>query len=115
MLAADPYPEKQSGAPIYSPHGLILFPRHSTLSAKVWSSTSGYPGDVDYREFYRDIGHDREWTYIALDTLRYYYSQFGLGVDTGIDLPENQVNNGLIGDMTQGGSLLHNTFGQYDN
>ena len=39
----------------------------------------------------------------------------GLGVDTGIDLPENQVNNGLIGDMTQGGSLLHNTFGQYDN
>ena len=51
----------------------------------------------------------------ALDTLRYYYSQFGLGVDTGIDLPENQVNNGLIGDMTQGGSLLHNTFGQYDN
>ncbi|MBC7159255.1 MAG: hypothetical protein H5U21_04305, partial [Porphyrobacter sp.] len=24
----------------------------------------GYPGDYDYREFYRDIGHDLDWQYI---------------------------------------------------
>ncbi|WP_227934978.1 1,4-alpha-glucan branching protein domain-containing protein [Alkalihalobacillus deserti] len=64
LINADPNPTKGSGAPIYSPHGLILFPRHTDLSSKVWSSTLGYPGDVDYREFYRDIAYERDWDYI---------------------------------------------------
>ncbi|TWI57809.1 1,4-alpha-glucan branching protein domain-containing protein [Halalkalibacter nanhaiisediminis] len=79
LLHADPIPSKKSGAPIYSPHGLILFPRHTDLSSKVWSSTLGYPGDVDYREFYRDIAYEREESYI----LPYIHHE-GIRIDTGI-------------------------------
>ncbi|WP_413380175.1 1,4-alpha-glucan branching protein domain-containing protein [Alkalihalobacillus sp. 1P02AB] len=79
ILSADPHPEKGSGAPIYTPHGLILFPRHTTLSSKVWSSTLGYPGDVDYREFYRDIAYERDWDYIQ----PFVHSE-GIRIDTGL-------------------------------
>ncbi len=79
LLHADPTPSKESGAPIYSPHGLILFPRHTDLSSKVWSSTLGYPGDVDYREFYRDIAYEREESYILP-----YIHHDGIRIDTGI-------------------------------
>ena len=64
FLYADPTPSKETGAPIYSPHGIMLFPRNSKLSNQVWSSVDGYPGDFDYREFYRDIAYDRDWEYI---------------------------------------------------
>lgn len=79
LTHADPTPSKGSGAPVYSPHGLILFPRHTDLSSKVWSSTLGYPGDVDYREFYRDIAYEREAAYI----LPYIHHE-GIRIDTGI-------------------------------
>ncbi|WP_100372440.1 1,4-alpha-glucan branching protein domain-containing protein [Bacillus sp. FJAT-45037] len=79
VLSADPKPSRQAGAPIYSPHGLILFPRHTELSSKVWSSSLGYPGDVDYREFYRDIGYERDWDYI-----KSYVHEDGIRVDTGL-------------------------------
>ncbi|MDT8861735.1 DUF1957 domain-containing protein [Alkalihalobacillus sp. MEB130] len=79
VLHADPQPSKGSGAPIYSPHGLVLFPRHTDLSSKVWSSNLGYPGDVDYREFYRDIAYEREWDYI-----KPYVHEDGIRIDTGI-------------------------------
>ncbi|MCM2677806.1 glycoside hydrolase family 57 protein [Alkalicoccobacillus plakortidis] len=64
ILTADPIPQKGSGAPVYSKHGVALFPRNTSLSAQVWSSTDGYPGDEWYREFYRDIAYDRDWSYI---------------------------------------------------
>ncbi|KYG32076.1 1,4-alpha-glucan branching protein domain-containing protein [Alkalihalobacillus trypoxylicola] len=79
ILSADPKPDKDSRAPIYSPHGLVMFPRHTALSSKVWSSTFGYPGDVDYREFYRDIGYDRDWNYI-----KPFVHPEGIRVDTGL-------------------------------
>ncbi|MDY7221938.1 1,4-alpha-glucan branching protein domain-containing protein [Halalkalibacterium halodurans] len=79
VLTADPTPHKGSSAPIYSPHGIALFPRHTELSAKVWSSTLGYPGDVDYREFYRDIAYDREWDYI-----KPHVHKDGIRIDTGL-------------------------------
>ncbi|MFC0558096.1 1,4-alpha-glucan branching protein domain-containing protein [Halalkalibacter alkalisediminis] len=78
VITADPTPSKGSGSPIYSPHGLILFPRHTDLSSKVWSSTLGYPGDVDYREFYRDIAYERDWDYIKP------YVHEEVRIDTGI-------------------------------
>ncbi|GHV06705.1 hypothetical protein AGMMS50229_11990 [Campylobacterota bacterium] len=31
----------------------------------MWSSISGYPGDPDYRDFYRDIGYDLDFDYIS--------------------------------------------------
>src|SRR6185295_19292784 len=34
-------------------------------SRQVWSSESGYPGDVDYREFYKDIGWELPADYLA--------------------------------------------------
>ncbi|WP_096188410.1 peptidoglycan D,D-transpeptidase FtsI family protein [Evansella halocellulosilytica] len=46
------------------------------------------------------------------DLLRYYYSQFGLGVNTGIDLP-NEFS-GINGGYGNPGNLLYLTFGQYD-
>ncbi|WP_245415692.1 penicillin-binding transpeptidase domain-containing protein [Alteribacter populi] len=48
----------------------------------------------------------------AYDTLRYYYSQFGLGVETGIDLPNEFI--GVDGGYGSPGNMLYLTFGQFD-
>ncbi|MDG4655521.1 penicillin-binding protein 2 [Ectobacillus antri] len=49
----------------------------------------------------------------AYDTMRYYFSQFGLGVPTGIDLPNESV--GFKGAETKvPGLLLDLSIGQYD-
>lgn len=49
----------------------------------------------------------------AFDTMRYYFNQFGLGVSTGIDLPNESV--GYIGSDTSPGFLLDYAIGQYDS
>lgn len=53
-------PESFSGIyrPIRTPSGVAVFARNPLLSKQVWSSKEGYPGDKDYREYYRDIGFD---------------------------------------------------------
>lgn len=48
----------------------------------------------------------------AFDTMRNYYSQFGLGTLTQIDLPNEQT--GFKGSATLGGLLLDYSIGQYD-
>ncbi|TMU87463.1 penicillin-binding protein 2 [Bacillus sp. BHET2] len=48
----------------------------------------------------------------AFDTMRNYYSQFGLGVKTGVDLPGEVV--GLKGTERIPGKLLDFAIGQYD-
>ena len=48
----------------------------------------------------------------AFDTIRYYFSQFGLGVYTGIDMPNESL--GYRGYSTLGGHLLDFAIGQYD-
>lgn len=48
----------------------------------------------------------------AFTTIRHYFSQFGLGVKTGIDLP-NELG-GFQGQSTRGGFLLDLSIGQYD-
>lgn len=45
-------------APLISPYGVAFFGRDQQASAQVWSASEGYPGDFDYREFYRDRGYD---------------------------------------------------------
>ncbi len=45
-------------APLRCPSGLTVFGRDPTSTKQVWSSIEGYPGDPDYREYYRDIGFD---------------------------------------------------------
>lgn len=48
----------------------------------------------------------------GFDTMRQHFAQFGLGVRTGIDLPNEQ--NGYKGNATVPGQLLFLSVGQYD-
>ena len=43
---------------------MAAFGRDAESSKQVWSSEEGYPGDSDYRDFYRDIGYDLDHDYI---------------------------------------------------
>lgn len=78
LLHGEPRPRYASYAPVYTPDGLAVFARDVETSKQVWSADEGYPGDFDYREFYRDIGHDREWEAVAP------YLPCGVRADTGI-------------------------------
>lgn len=49
----------------------------------------------------------------TFDLMRTYYNMFGLGVKTGIDLPNEQV--GYIGDDSEVGKVLYYSIGQYDS
>jgi 1,4-alpha-glucan branching enzyme len=64
VLKSKPRPRKGIGAPVYSPHGVALFPRNQFISETIWNSSVGYPGDNDYREFYRDVAYERDYEYI---------------------------------------------------
>lgn len=79
ILHATPRPRYGAFAPIYSPAGVAAFGRDLESSHQVWSSTQGYPGDYDYREFYRDIGYDLDYDYI-----RPYLHSTGIRKMTGI-------------------------------
>lgn len=67
---AVPKPSRGLAAPIMTIDGVHAFARDPESSRQVWSSHEGYPGDPDYREYYRDIGYDlgwndaEEWEYI---------------------------------------------------
>lgn len=65
--------------PIITPNGVYVFARDPESSEQVWSATVGYPGDSRYREFYRDIGFDREEDYI-----KPYIDKSGIRCNTGI-------------------------------
>lgn len=52
-------------APTYCPTGVAAFGRDTESSEQVWSAKSGYPGDPQYRDFYRDIGFDLPVDYIG--------------------------------------------------
>ena len=59
--------------------GVIAFGRDIESSRQVWSSVDGYPGDYNYREFYRDIGYEADYDYI-----KPYIANNGVRVHTGI-------------------------------
>jgi 1,4-alpha-glucan branching enzyme len=61
---ATPRPRYGIFAPIYCPSGVAVFSRDMETAHQVWSADSGYPGDFDYREFYRDLGYDLDYEYI---------------------------------------------------
>ncbi|WP_374712603.1 glycoside hydrolase family 57 protein [Symbiobacterium terraclitae] len=44
----------------WTPGGVAVFGRDQLSSKQVWSAKEGYPGDPAYRDFYRDIGWDRD-------------------------------------------------------
>lgn len=65
LLYASPRPKYGNYAPIYCPSGVAAFGRDRESSKQVWSAKEGYPGDFDYRDFYRDIGYDLDLSYIG--------------------------------------------------
>jgi 1,4-alpha-glucan branching enzyme len=79
VLFADRRPVYGVHAPIYCPTGVAAFGRDVQSSRQVWSSKEGYPGDPDYRDFYRDIGFD-----LPIDQVRPYIHPDGIRTFTGI-------------------------------
>ncbi|MDO9534706.1 MAG: DUF1957 domain-containing protein [Bacillota bacterium] len=89
VLYASPRPKYGIYSPILTPGGLAAFGRDPETSAQVWSAKEGYPGDYNYREFYRDIGYD-----LSLDYIGEFLHPNGLRSNTGfkyysITGPEN--------------------------
>lgn len=79
VLYASHRPRYGVFAPIYCPSGVAAFGRDTESSRQVWSAKEGYPGDFNYREFYRDIGFDLDYDYI-----RPYIHPDGIRLHTGI-------------------------------
>lgn len=64
--------------PVEMPSTLKGFVRDWSITSLIWSNVSGYPCDVDYREFYRDIGYD-----LPMDYIRPYIHEPEVRVFTG--------------------------------
>ncbi|MDP3722995.1 MAG: DUF1957 domain-containing protein [Candidatus Omnitrophota bacterium] len=79
VLFGSPRPRYGVYAPVVCPSGVAVFGRDLESSKSVWSAEEGYPGDGDYRDFYRDIGHDLDYDYV-----RPYLNGDGTRVNTGI-------------------------------
>jgi 1,4-alpha-glucan branching enzyme len=79
ITRADPRPRYGVFGPVCCPCGVAAFGRDPESSKQVWSSRAGYPGDYDYREFYRDIAFDLDGEYIGP-----YLHPEGIRADTGI-------------------------------
>jgi len=65
VIFAEPRPVFGVHAPIYCRSGVAAFGRDMESSKQVWSAKEGYPGDPNYRDFYRDIGFDLPLDYIG--------------------------------------------------
>jgi len=79
LLLARPKPVHGVFAPIFTGAGLAAFARDVESSKQVWSATEGYPGDPDYREFYRDLGYEGDYEYV-----RHYLHPDGFRHNLGI-------------------------------
>jgi 1,4-alpha-glucan branching enzyme len=80
VLFAEPRPKYGVYAPILCPKSNVAVLARDTESSKqVWSAIEGYPGDYQYREFYRDVGFDLDYEY-----LRPHLHQSGIRSHLGI-------------------------------
>ena len=80
LLHGSPRPKYGVFAPVYCKGSQVAgFGRDLESSKQVWSSIEGYPGEYNYREFYRDIGFDLDFDYI-----KPYISPDGIRINTGI-------------------------------
>lgn len=78
ILNATPIAPYGVYAPVFCESGVAAFGRDASASKQVWDAFTGYPGDFDYREFYRDVVYDQDYEYIRP------YSPGGVRVDSGI-------------------------------
>lgn len=76
---AEPRPKNGVYAPVMCPSGVAAFARDLESSKQVWSSEEGYPGDYDYREFYRDVGFD-----LPMEYIQKYVHPDGIRLNTGL-------------------------------
>ncbi|MCC7519920.1 MAG: DUF1957 domain-containing protein [Verrucomicrobiae bacterium] len=79
ILHAEPRPRYGVYAPVFTRSGPAAFGRDVESSKQVWSAEEGYPGDADYRDFYRDIGFDLDFEYV-----RPYIHPDGIRCHTGL-------------------------------
>lgn len=79
VLNARPGPVFGVYAPLVTPAGVVVFARDAESSTQVWSAQHGYPGDFDYRDFYRDAGFD-----LAEERVRSFLPPGGARVATGV-------------------------------
>lgn len=78
LLFAENPPSANVYAPVVCKNNVAVFPRDIASSQAVWGEENGYPGDPDYRDFYRDVGFD-----LPLDYIRPYIED-GIRVNTGL-------------------------------
>lgn len=79
LLFSRPRPKFGVYSSYYTKNKVAVFGRDAESSKSVWSSVEGYPGDYNYREYYRDVGFDLDYDYI-----RPYISDCGSRIFTGI-------------------------------
>jgi 1,4-alpha-glucan branching enzyme len=78
LLHGRPRPPYGTAAPVFTRAGVAAFARDLESSKQVWSADEGYPGDVDYRDFYRDLGFD-----LPIEQAKPYIHPDGIRVHTG--------------------------------
>ena len=78
LLGGSPPSGHSIYSPVKTPSGVFAFSRDVDSSRQVWSAVGGYPGDPDYRDFFRDVGFD-----LGLDYVRAYLPG-GIRTFTGI-------------------------------
>ncbi len=81
---ADPRPLFGVSAPLQTPSGVAAFGRHPLTSKLVWSTNVGYPADFNYREYYRDIGHELDQEYLEP-------FQYARGIRTGTGIKYHRI------------------------
>lgn len=79
ILHGKPGPRYGIHKPVSCLSGVTAFGRDIESSKQVWSSIEGYPGDFDYRDFYRDIGFD-----LPMEYIRPYIHPDDIRIHTGI-------------------------------
>jgi 1,4-alpha-glucan branching enzyme len=79
LMHSKPRPKYGLFTPVSCPNGVAVFSRDPESSKSVWSSKEGYPGDYNYRDFYRDIGYDLDFEYI-----KPYIHPDGIRIFTGL-------------------------------
>ena len=79
IIRGSPSPQYETYLPALCRSGVLAFGRDTETSGQVWSSWGGYPGDFDYRDFYRDAGFD-----IDQDHIRAFLKPYGVKTYSGL-------------------------------
>ncbi len=75
VVFGKPKPETGIFRPVRSPEGVLVFPRDAETCRHVWSREVGYPGNIWYRDFYRDVCYelsDSDWKRFRPDGIRHH-------------------------------------------